>query len=65
MDRTIAAVSIATPDHAHTAVTIEVLRAGKHVLIEKPLATSLKEARAIVRAARKAKVKLMVDFHNR
>lgn len=64
-DRSVAAVSIATPDFAHTAVALEMLRAGKHVLIEKPLATSLKEARSIVEAARKAKVKLMVDFHNR
>ena len=64
-DKSIAAVSIATPDFAHRALALQMIRAGKHVLIEKPLATSMKDARAIVAAARKARVKLMVDFHNR
>jgi len=36
--------------------------AGKHVLVEKPLTTNLAEARAIIAAAERAGVKLMVDF---
>jgi predicted dehydrogenase len=41
------------------------LRAGKHVLVEKPLATSVADARAMVVAAEQAGVMFMVDFHAR
>jgi predicted dehydrogenase len=61
----IAAVSVATPDNAHRAVAVTVAEAGKHLLVEKPLATTVEEAQSIVDAARQAGVKLMVDFHNR
>jgi len=61
----IQAVSIATPDFAHTKVALEMIRAGKHLLIEKPLATTTREAEHIVSAARKAGVRVMVDFQNR
>jgi predicted dehydrogenase len=59
------AVTIATPDHLHMEPTLAMLRAGKHVLVEKPLATSVAEARAMVEAAEQAGVTLMVDFHAR
>jgi predicted dehydrogenase len=59
------AVSICTPDFAHAAVALEMIRAGKHLLIEKPLATTVREAARILEAARKAGVRVMVDFHNR
>ena len=59
------AVSIATPDFAHMKVALEMIRAGKDLLIEKPLATKTGEAERIVRAAEKARVRVMVDFHNR
>jgi len=61
----IQAVSIATPDFAHTKVALEMIRAGKDLLIEKPLATTTREAERIIRAARQAGVRVMVDFHNR
>ncbi len=64
-DKAIKAVSIATPDFAHTEPALALLAAGKHLLIEKPLTTSAAEARAIVAAARKARRTVMVDFHNR
>ena len=38
------AVSIATPDHLHRDPAVAMLRAGKHVLVEKPLATSVADA---------------------
>ena len=44
-------VVVATPPCNHAEVALEALRAGKHVLIEKPVATSLKQARALVREA--------------
>jgi len=59
------AVTIATPDHLHLEPTLVMLRAGKHVLVEKPLATSVVEARAMVEAAEQAGVTFMVDFHAR
>ena len=61
----IVAVSVATPDFAHLEPALAVVNAGKHLLIEKPLATTVAEAETIVQAAREAGVKLMVDFHNR
>jgi len=64
-DPAIAAVSVATPDHAHRDVTITCLRAGRHVLLEKPLATTLSDAVAIADVAAQASGKLMLDFHNR
>lgn len=61
----IAAVSIATPDFAHRDLAVAAARAGKHILVEKPLATTVEDANAILEAVEAAGVKLMVDFHNR
>jgi predicted dehydrogenase len=57
----IAAVAIATPVHTHAAMGLAALRAGKHVLIEKPLAGSVREAQDLVRLARDKNLTLMVD----
>jgi predicted dehydrogenase len=46
------AVSIVTPDRFHAAPTIAALKAGKHVLCEKPLTVTLDEAREVAAAAR-------------
>jgi predicted dehydrogenase len=59
------AVTIATPDHLHREPAVAMLRAGKHVLVEKPLATTVADGRAMVEAAAGAGVHLMVDFHAR
>lgn len=59
------AVSIVTPDFAHTDIALAAIAAGKHVLVEKPLATTSADCRRVIDAAKAAKVKLMVDFHNR
>jgi predicted dehydrogenase len=61
----VTAVSIATPDHLHKEVAVAAAQAGKHILVEKPLATTVPEAEAIIQAADSSGVKLMVDFHNR
>ena len=49
-------VIIATPDHTHAAITMAVLRAGKHVYCQKPLTHTVHEARTITEAARQYKV---------
>ncbi len=59
------AVSIATPDATHARIILAALAADKHVLSEKPMATTVEEAEAIAKAAARSKGKLMVDFHNR
>jgi phthalate 4,5-cis-dihydrodiol dehydrogenase len=53
-------VYIATPHQFHAAHAIAAAAAGKHVLVEKPMALSLEECRAMVAAARQAGVRLMV-----
>lgn len=64
-DPDIDAVTVATPDFAHGDIVLAAIQAGKHVMSEKPLATTLAEVEAIAAAADKAGVKVMVDFHNR
>ncbi len=59
------AVSIALPDHLHREVTVAALEAGKHVLLEKPMATSVEDAEAIVEAQKAAGTKLMINWSNR
>ena len=59
------AVSVATPDFAHAQIILDALAAGKHVLTEKPLATTVSEAETIRDAAAASGRVLMVDFHNR
>lgn len=62
----ISAVSIATPDFAHTDIAVAAAKAGKHILIEKPLATSVEDCEKILAAVKEAEgIKFMVDFHNR
>lgn len=59
------AAAVVTPDFAHGAPCVAAARAGKHVLVEKPLATTRTDALAVCRAAKRARVQVMVDFHNR
>src|SRR5215211_1885022 len=59
------AVSIATPDFAHFKPVDTLLRGGKHVLVEKPLATTVADGKAMVSTVAAAGTKFMVDFHAR
>ena len=60
-DPAVEAVAIATPAATHFAVAMQALEAGKHVLIEKPLAPSFDEGRQLVEAAERLGRVLMVD----
>lgn len=55
-------VSVCTPQHLHAENTIAAAQAGKHIVIEKPIANSLVEMRAMRDAVRKAGVKTVVSF---
>src|SRR6267143_2354938 len=54
------AVTIALPNHLHAPVAVAALEARKHVLLEKPMATNVKEAAKILNAAKKMKRMVMV-----
>lgn len=58
-------VSVATPDFAHCEPALAMLRAGKNVLVEKPMAYTTAECRQMIEAARRSGAKLMVNLHNR
>jgi len=55
-------VSVCTPAHVHAENTVEAAKAGKHIVIEKPIGNSLEEVRMMRDAVRKAKVKTVVSF---
>jgi predicted dehydrogenase len=58
-------VSIATPDHLHHESAVRMLEAGKHLLVEKPLATRTNEAVEIVELSRKNDRKVTINLGNR
>ncbi|HVF48901.1 MAG TPA: Gfo/Idh/MocA family oxidoreductase [Pyrinomonadaceae bacterium] len=60
----VAAVYLTTPNTQHTALAIKAVRAGKHVFCEKPMATSVADARAVLDAARAGQMVFQVG-HNR
>ncbi|RKY03285.1 gfo/Idh/MocA family oxidoreductase [Candidatus Poribacteria bacterium] len=59
------AVSVCTPNKFHKDPTVAALKAGKHVLCEKPMATSAEEGREMVEAAKKSGKILMIGMNNR
>ena len=59
------AVVVASPDKLHAQHSLAAIDRGKHVLVEKPMATSVEDADAMVTAARKAGVKLGIAYHMR
>jgi predicted dehydrogenase len=58
-------VDVVTPNHLHAEVALEAIAHGKHVACEKPIAGTLAEARQMVEAARKARVKTFVWYNYR
>jgi predicted dehydrogenase len=62
-DKNVDAVHICTPNHLHFPIAKEAMQAGKHVLCEKPLATSVAEASELVKLAGETKLR-NATFHN-
>lgn len=58
-------VSVATPDFAHYEPVMAMLEAGKHVVVEKPLATITAEGKEVVRLAKEKNLKLTINLGNR
>jgi len=59
------AVSVCTPNWLHYKPTVDALRAGKHVIVEKPMAMSAREAKVMCDAAKKARKVLTIGFQQR
>jgi len=57
--------SIALPNYLHAFVALAALKAGKHVMLDKPMATNATDAARLVAEARKRKALLMVGQNNR
>ena len=54
-EKDLTAVKVMTPDHTHAAISIAALKKGLNVVVHKPLANRVLEARAVIEAARAAK----------
>ena len=64
-DRSIAAVINTTPNNVHLETTRAAARAGKHVFLDKPIANTIADARALTEACRKARVVLALGYQRR
>ena len=64
-DGSIEAVHVLTPNRSHSFITIDALRSGKHVMCEKPMAKTAKEAREMVAAAKETGKILTIGYQNR
>jgi predicted dehydrogenase len=59
------AVGVATPDYAHRDAVVAALDAGKHVLVQKPMATTVEDCKAMVDAEQRSGKSLMIDYQHR
>ncbi|MCX7642756.1 MAG: Gfo/Idh/MocA family oxidoreductase [Armatimonadetes bacterium] len=55
---------VATPHNSHAPLTLKCLKAGKHVIVEKPMCITVKEATAMIETAKRKGLMLTV-YHNR
>jgi predicted dehydrogenase len=62
VDETVDAVIVVTPENAHRDIAVAALRSGKHVIVEKPLATTEEDGRAMLAAANESGRLLMTSF---
>jgi predicted dehydrogenase len=64
-DRSIDVIHVCTPNRSHSPITVDSLEAGKHVMCEKPMATSYVEAKKMVDTAKKTGKLLTVGYQYR
>ena len=64
-DRSIEAIINTTPNSVHRETTVAAARAGKHTFLDKPIANTIADARALTEACRKAKVVLALGYQRR
>ena len=64
-DRGIEAIINTTPNNVHCETTCAAAKAGKHVFLDKPIANTVAEARALTRACRDARVVLALGYQRR
>ncbi len=64
-DETVDVVHVLTPNREHSFITIDALDSGKHVLCEKPMAKTAKEAAEMVAAAKRSGKKLSIGYQGR
>lgn len=64
-DRSVEAVINTTPNSVHRETTVAAASAGKHTFLDKPIANSIDDARALTAACRKAKVVLALGYQRR
>ena len=60
--RDVDAVLISTPHHTHRPMVVAAAAAGKHVLVEKPMANTVADAEAMIAACRRAGVSMTVNY---
>src|SRR6476620_8284809 len=65
LERDVDAITIAAPTHLHREIALLCIARGVHVMVEKPIASSVEEGRDIINAARRAGVTLMVGHVER
>jgi predicted dehydrogenase len=64
-DRSIEAIINTTPNAVHRETTVAAAKAGKHTFLDKPIANTIADARALTEACRKAKVVLALGYQRR
>ncbi len=64
-DGSINAVDICTPHDLHCPIAMDALNAGKHVIVDKPIAVNLEEADRMIRAAHELELRLLVVLNQR
>src|SRR6187401_3165357 len=65
LERDVDAITIAAPTHLHRDIALTCIARGVHVMVEKPIASSVEEGREIINVARRAGVTLMVGHVER
>ena len=64
-DESIDVVHVCTPNRSHSFISVDAMRAGKHVMCEKPMAINSKEAKAMLDASKETGKKLTIGYQGR